>query len=124
MPKKKQGIKWQGQLFKLFGSADDGLEDDVELQVEDLHGPSISDQDIAREHQMDGLAREDFALSLLEGIDDDKMGAEEVQSLVSSILNPSAKKENSWWKDKGQPELDLTGVIDLGSISLDSCDEF
>lgn len=124
MPKKKQGMKWQGQLFKLFGSADDGLEDDVELQVEDLHGPSISDQDVAREHQMGGLTREDFTLSLLEGIDDDKMEAEEVQNLVSSILNPSAKKENSWWKDKEQPELDLTGVIDLGSISLDSHDEF
>lgn len=119
-----QDVKSSKHLFSLLGYEDEGLDDEKALQIEDLHGPSISDQEIMEEHHMDGLLREEFTVALLEDISADAIDEEQIQELVAPLLNPSSKKENRWWKEEKPPKLDRTGVVDLGTMDPTSLEKF
>lgn len=120
-----QSTKGRKQLSNFYAYHNDGDFDDEEyLRAEDLHGSSIIEQEIAEERHIDGSSREEFTVALLEGIDAEAIGEEQVQELVASLLNPFSKKENCWWKGEDPLKLDSTGVVDLGAIDPDSLEKF
>lgn len=119
-PKNIQSSEWRKYSLNLIGHSYDNLDDEEDLEIEDLHGPSVRDQGIVEEHHIEGLSREEFTVELLERIDDSAMERDQVQELVSSLLNPSPRRENSWWRENEPTELDTTGVVDLGSIDPES----